>query len=146
MKVQGMKNLVSLSAAILLLVVGVISAGGLLSEADWRLAWYSNPRPHLLFAACVAFVWFLSQQNRTLMLASAGVALVNLVVLVPFLLPIFDQPTSVHSFSLLHLNTNKGAAHLDGLTNGDVDILFLQEVTPALDQAFGELFPSYHGH
>ena len=140
---QTLKNLISIIATLLLLLVAIISIGGFFPDMHWRLAWYSNPRPHLFTAACLALVWFLYHRNKMLMALSAAVGVVNLVLIAPLFLPVPGQSAIGESFSLLHLNTNKGLAQLGALSDVEADVLFLQEVTPTLDQEFGSLFPSY---
>ena len=71
------------SATIATLLLLFISIGGFFSEVNWRLAWYSNPRPQFMMATLVATGWFLRRRNNIMLSISLLTILINLFVIIP---------------------------------------------------------------
>lgn len=141
--------IITILAVISILLVLAISIGGFYSDLNWRLAWYSNPRPHFVMASGVALIWFLWRRNRLMSGVSLLTGSLNLFVLVPFFIGSSSSPVSDSTLTIAHLNTNRGQAVLSDLSDVTVDILLLQEVTPELADTLSDQFTSYelvHSH
>ncbi len=146
---RSLINLMNIIATIAIFVLLIISVGGFFSDLNWRLAWYSNPRPHFVFASVVALIWFLWQRNKVMSSVSFVTLIINLFVLAPLFLSPSTNVESTSTLTIAHLNTDQGQAILTDVSNINVDVLLLQEVTPELDDSLTKLFNSYdlvHSH
>lgn len=140
---------------VLTVLVLAISIGGFFPNLNWRLAWYSNPRPHFAVFSMVALTWFLGrrQQERhqkgRFQKMMPGLALLALLINLLVLAPLFVQPAVARHgdigprLTLAHLNTNRGRAALSDFSNLNVDVLLLQEVTPELAHDLPHIFNAY---
>ncbi|MFK7805315.1 MAG: endonuclease/exonuclease/phosphatase family protein [Anaerolineae bacterium] len=126
-------------------LVLLLSLGGFVPQLHWSIGWYSNPRPHFLFVSACALIWLAYQKKWKLACMPSAAFLINLVVLLPFFLPNLSQNNDLglQTLSILHLNTNKGAADLETLSRYPADILFLQEITPELEAQLESELPDY---
>ena len=121
----------------------ILSIGGFFPELNWRLGWYSHPRPHFVLFGIATAGWLMYQRVWFGAGVSLLIVIINGAVLAPFFMGSPGNPTVTGDLSLLHLNTNKGAADMAPLADYQADILFLQEVTPELEANFDQLFPNY---
>ncbi|MCB0188689.1 MAG: endonuclease/exonuclease/phosphatase family protein [Caldilineaceae bacterium] len=138
-------QLIDVPAALLSAVILTLSIGGYAADWHWRLAWYSNPRPHFVVAALLAGLWFLLRRQRWGMAATLVTLLLNGLALAPIFLPQHQAvtPDNESTFTLVHLNTDQGAATLSPLLTTGADLLLLQEVTPALAATLPQTLPDY---
>jgi endonuclease/exonuclease/phosphatase (EEP) superfamily protein YafD len=134
---------VSVFAAVVLVAILLLSVVGNLHSVPWQLAWYSNPRGHLLVFSAVIALFFLLRRNWPLFCVAVSCVALNLLVLAPFYFPrtVEIQPSTTISIALL--NTNQGRADISALQDGDHDFIFLQEVTSDLSESLPMLLPAY---
>ncbi|MFK7804992.1 MAG: endonuclease/exonuclease/phosphatase family protein [Anaerolineae bacterium] len=126
------------------ILVLALSFGGFFPQVDWRLGWYSHPRPHFAVLSIAAIIWLAVQKKWLLALLPFLAFAINFVVLAPYFIGSPDQTLTVGpSLSILHLNTNKGEASFSDIEQFGADVVFLQEVTPELVQTFEEKLPNY---
>lgn len=126
------------------LLVLTLSIGGFFPQLDWRLGWYSHPRPHFAVLSVLAIIWLTVQKKWILALIPFLALAINVVVLAPFFIGLpSSADAKAKTLSILHLNTNKGDASLASLDNFGADIIFLQEVTPELVPTLEERLPNY---
>ena len=125
------------------IVVLSISIGGFYSNSDWRLAWFSNLRPHFAMISALAVIWFLWRRNKVMSGVTLASLLINCIVLFPF----FIQPSVAiaadNALDIVHLNINRGRADMSSLDAMAADVVFLQEVRPEVVDRLPGLFPSY---
>jgi hypothetical protein len=135
--------LVSAIAAIGLIAILTLSIAGNLHDMPWQLAWYSNPRPHLLFVSTIIALFFLFRRNWPLFVLAVFCVALNVLVVAPFYLSRSAEFRPKTTFSVALLNTNQGQADLSRLREFGYDFIFLQEVTPELSDSLPTLLPAY---
>jgi len=142
------KNVILLINAIIIVaacLTFLLSVGGFWPQLHWTIGWYSSPRPQFCLLSICFFGWLMYQKKGFIALIPFSALLINLTVLAPFFLTtrtVIDH-NQLETLSILHLNTNKGAADLKALSQYPADILFLQEVTPELESRLSSELPDY---
>lgn len=135
--VLGQCVLYVMSAVVL--VLAALSLAGFFNGLGWQIELLSSPRPLFMVIATLAGIGFLVRKYQTMAAISAVVVVFNAVIVIPFFLPANHSGRTAGTFTVLHLNTNEGAADLTMIEADGADILLLQEVTPQFSIRLDEL-------
>lgn len=137
------------SSALIATITLFLSIAALLPDVHWLLSLLGHLRPHYFVVGMGMFVWFLAIKNRLMGAVAIAVILVNLVSILPFYINNRTIDAAAPTFSLIHLNTNRGEADISSLVESASDILFLQEVTPAFEKILPTVLANHrliHSH
>lgn len=122
------------SGALIAAIILILSMAALLPDVHWLLSLMGHPRPHYFVVGMGLFVWFVVIKDRLISIITFAIILVNAVSILPLYIKSGPITTAAPTFSIIHLNTNRGEADISSLVENASDILFLQEVTPTFEK------------